>query len=855
MSTQEESVLSRRSPRTAPVVCNILVVDDEPSNVLAIEAILEPLGQNVVRASSGRAALLLALRHDFALVLLDVQMPGMDGFETARLLRSRPRTRDVPIIFVTAISKEPTFITRGYDVGAVDYLFKPYEPDMLRSKVSVFVELARKSAIIQAQHEALRVMSERELADFKRLADQRYADLADAMPQVVWTADSHGRIAYRNARWTDLGGSAARDFADIVHPDDLERMVDGWRWAVAEGRSWSGEIRFGSAAKGYCHHLVRATPRRDDGGALASWIGTATDIDDRVRAERALRLLADASRRLGGALGEPADLGYVLESALPLLGDAAILDLRPESAGGPLAGEGTGRRVSAVANGVAPRLLDDPRFELGPTTVAYSGRPEIHLDVSAELAEGQLGRRSENLRFLAELGVRSYVCVPLISRERVIGSLAFARLAGRHACAKLLEEDLGVIEDLARRVAASIDNTVLHETTEKRREELEVASRSKDVFLATLSHELRTPLNAIVGWTDIMRTDELDGADLARAVDTIDRNAHALSGLVADLLDVSRIVTGTLNLDSTLVSIAAVIEAAALAAEPQCAAKRLVLRVDARRVGCVRGDAGRLKQVLGNLLSNAIKFTPAGGEVNVRLERHDGVALVVVEDTGDGIPAELLPHVFERFRQAEKARARGLGLGLAIVKHLVEEQGGTVRAQSEGQGKGARFEVELPIAEEEAAAEDAGACASHQAPGGGELAGVHVLVVEDDPDGNELVTTILQRFGARVTSVATAAAALSALEIEMPDLLLSDIGLPDADGMTLVREVRARPLTAYLPAVALTAYASRQDATKAVAAGFDAHVAKPVQPHALGDVLANVLSRSKAAPVRPQPAA
>ena len=326
---------------------------------------------------------------------------------------------------------------------------------------------------------------------------------------------------------------------------------------------------------------------------------------------------------------------------------------------------------------------------------------------------------------------------------------------------------------------------------------------------------------------------------------------------MADLLDVSRIVTGTLKLDSKLVSIASVVEAAAFTAQPQCAAKSVKLEVDVPRIGCVRGDAGRLRQVFGNLLSNAIKFTPPGGTVRVAVRRDGAGATVAVEDTGEGIGPDLLPHVFERFRQSEKGRAKGLGLGLAIVKHLVEEQGGTVRAQSAGPGLGARFEVELPVADEEAAAEELEGRTAPPVPGGGELAGAHVLVVEDDPDGNELITTILERFGARVTAVGNAAAALDALERETPDLLVSDIGLPDTDGISLIRQVRARPETAALPSVALTAYASRQDATKAVAAGFDAHVAKPVQPATLGGVLARLReSRARGeGSVRPQPAA
>ena len=385
------------------------------------------------------------------------------------------------------------------------------------------------------------------------------------------------------------------------------------------------------------------------------------------------------------------------------------------------------------------------------------------------------------------------------------------------------------------------------ETTERRREELEQANRSKDVFLATLSHELRTPLNATVGWTDMMRNGQLAASELGRAIETIDRNAHALNHLVADLLDVSRIVTGSLKIDSNLVGLASVVEQAIEAARPQCTAKRVVLDVSLERVGCVRGDAGRLRQIIGNLLSNAIKFTPTGGSVIVRVGRVGETGCVVVQDTGEGISPEFLPHVFERFQQAEEAKARGLGLGLAIVKHLVEEQGGTVTASSDGRGLGASFTVSLPIAPDEALAQDVDpGRASVPVSAQPQLAGVHVLVVEDDPDGNELITTILERYGARVTSVGTAADALDALDEEKPDVVVSDIGLPDADGLELIKMIRGRAFGGDVPAIALTAYASRQDAAKAIAAGFDAHVAKPVQPCILGAAVARLVASGRA---------
>jgi PAS domain S-box-containing protein len=835
----------KQTPRTPPIEApmNILIVDDEPSNLLALEAILEPLKVNLVRATSGKEALRHTLKDDYAVVLLDVQMPEIDGFETAELLRKRARTRDVPIIFLTAISKDRKFISRGYDVGAVDYLFKPYEPDVLKAKVAVFVELARKNEIIRAQHEALRVMSQRELAEVKKRSDERYADLADSVPLLVWTTDPAGRLQYGNQRWEALA-RGSREFAAVVAPEDLPRFTEGWNAALLAGQPWESEVRFGSAADGWRVHLVRVVPRHDEAGQITSWVGTSTDIDARVRAERALRMLADASRRLGTTLENPMEIEAVLRGALPILGDFAMLDL--------LDGQPQ-KRIKLSAAPAAAQLLDDPRFELGPSTVGYSGRPEIYLDVAEELIEAHSGRGIDNLRFLGELDIAAYICVPLISRERGVGTLTLARGKGS---LPYEQADVALAEDLARRIAVAVDNARLHETTEKRREELEQANKSKDVFLATLSHELRTPLNAIVGWTDMMRRGQLAPEEMGRAIETIDRNAHALNHLVADLLDVSRIVTGSLKIDSKLVGLASVVEAAIEAARPQCTSKRVVLDVSLERVGCVKGDAGRLRQIIGNLLSNAIKFTPSGGTVVVRVTRDGDNGQVTVKDSGEGIAADFLPHVFERFRQAEDAKARGLGLGLAIVKHLVDEHGGSVVASSDGRGLGAMFTVLLPIAAEEALAEDADAARlSVPVSAQPQLAGVHALVVEDDPDGNELITTILERYGARVTSVGTATAALDALDAERPDILVSDIGLPDHDGIELIKMVRTRAFAQAMPAIALTAYASRQDAAKAIAAGFDAHVAKPVQPGTLGTTVARLIASGRAKPTSSHSAA
>ncbi|MDF2698278.1 MAG: Chemotaxis protein methyltransferase CheR, partial [Labilithrix sp.] len=688
-----------------------------------------------------------------------------------------------------------------------------------------FVELGRKNALMRAQHEALRVGSQQELANFKKWSERRYEDLADSMPQIVWTADATGNITYHNQRWAELAAAnvaqegprsrpplspGASDFATIAHPQDLESFVSGWSSAVKAGVEWEAELRLGAAARGYRFHLVRAVPRHDERGEVMAWIGTATDIDARVRADRALRMLADASQLLNRSLGgdttralEPAsaaaDVEAVLRGTLPMLGDGAILDVHgvePASSGEPSAASSgvrgaAGERLRVAAEGVDPLRLTDPRFDLGPATVGFTGRAEVFLDVALEARStpsrknpaagagvgASSSRGSEHLRFLAELGVGAYICVPLISRDRTIGTLSFVKF-GPGKCFE--SADVELAGDLARRLAVAIDNTRLHAMTEKRREELELANKSKDVFLATLSHELRTPLNAIVGWTDMMKNGALTGDELTRAMETIDRNAQALSGLVGDLLDVSRIVTNTLKLESKYVSVASIVESAVVAARPQCASKQITLDLTVERVGGVLGDAGRLRQVITNLLSNAIKFTPAGGTVSVKVEGDEQRVRVSVGDTGEGIAADFLPHVFERFRQEQTghgssssvARQAGLGLGLAIVKHLVGEHGGTVSAVSEGRGKGATFSVELPVAAEASPRLEDDA-ASSPPTGEPDLTGIHVLIVEDDPDGNELVCTILERYGARVTSATTAAAALDALDTERPQILVS----------------------------------------------------------------------------------
>ena len=377
------------------------------------------------------------------------------------------------------------------------------------------------------------------------------------------------------------------------------------------------------------------------------------------------------------------------------------------------------------------------------------------------------------------------------------------------------------------------------------RAEAERASRMKDEFLATVSHELRTPLNAILGWSQLVRRESMDEADRRHGLETIERNARAQTQLIEDLLDMSRIVSGKLRLDVQPVEPSTFIEAAVETVRPAAEAKgiRLVEVLDPS-AGPVSGDPSRLQQVVWNLLSNAIKFTPRGGRVEVVLRRVDSQVELSVDDTGCGIRADFLDHVFERFRQFDGSTTRqfgGLGLGLAIVKHLVELHGGTVRAASPGEGLGSTFTVMLPVTAVRSRPDRVRPDFRLELDGverdTPSLRGVKVLAVDDEPDARELVTRMLADCGADVRSSGSAAEALRELEQFSPDVLISDIGMPVMDGYELLRHVRS--LGGRIPAIALTAFARSEDRTRALRAGYLAHVAKPVEP---AELIATVAS-------------
>ena len=422
---------------------------------------------------------------------------------------------------------------------------------------------------------------------------------------------------------------------------------------------------------------------------------------------------------------------------------------------------------------------------------------------------------------------------------------------------------LTIIEDVTERVAreaelqAQIEERSRLLSSEKlARSEAERANRLKDEFLATISHELRNPLNAILGWAHMMRLGKLTPANAERAVETIYRNAKSQAQLVADLLDVSRIISGKLRLDVRTVDLISITNAAIDSIRPAVDAKgiRLQTMLDPA-AGPISGDADRLQQIVWNLLTNAVKFTPKGGRIQVKVQRVDSHVEVVISDSGVGISKEFLPYVFDRFRQADASTTRihgGLGLGLSIVHQLVDLHGGSASVQSEGEGKGATFTITLPFvgvisatpeAESDLLAQSDDVISLDGLPS---LKGLKVLVVDDEADTRELIGEVLRECGSEVITSRSVAEALVALEQHKPDILISDLGMPDEDGYSLISQIRALPSErgGQIPAAALTAYARAEDRMRVLRSGFQFHLPKPVDSAELVTVVASLAGRA-----------
>jgi signal transduction histidine kinase/DNA-binding response OmpR family regulator len=730
---------------------NILMVDDSPSNLLALEAMLRGPDRNLIPISSGKDALRYLLDNEAAVVLLDVYMPGIDGLETAQLIRGREKSRDTPIIFLTANSTGVRHLTRGYSLGAVDYIVKPVEPDILRSKVNVFVDLFRKNREILRQAHLLQEQN----------------------------AQIESTNLHRLKMLIELG-------QELVAEHDPQQVLST-----------------------FCRSSRRL-----------------------VQADNAAVALLDKSRKVfaffeSNSIEETSacQISPPLQQAL----DCVVVEQHPIRLS-----EGDMCGVGEAAQEMTGSFLGAPILSASGVSGWFcllnksDGEDFTEADerLAATLAT-QVGVAYENARLYRE--------------------------AQQHAV------ELGL--EMAVRKQAEEERAEMLVREQAARAEAELANRTKDEFLATLSHELRTPLTAILGWSHIVRQNQLDDAQLSRALETIERNAHAQSRLIDDLLDVSRIISGKLQIDLHVVNLSTVIDAAVDAVRPALEAKQIKFQPDPGSLAFpVMGDPNRLQQIFWNLFSNAVKFTPKQGQVSVKIEQRNSDVCVSVSDSGIGIKAEFLPYIFDRFRQADGSTTRsqgGLGLGLAIVRHLVGLHHGDVQVHSEGHRRGATFTITLPIARPamiKSGVPDSVTYASGNGstrPDAHILNGLKILVVDDEADSRELVATILTRSGGEVRCSPSAADALQAFKEWQPDLLVSDLAMPNEDGYSLLKQIRKlrTKRAKEIPAVALSAYASDEDRAISLSKGFQMHLPKPIEPDKLVTSVAEAVGREAVASV------
>jgi PAS domain S-box-containing protein len=611
---------------------------------------------------------------------------------------------------------------------------------------------------------------------------------------------------------------------------------------------------------------LSVSPIKDAGGNVIGAAKIARDITQRKRAERALREETETLELInqtGAVLSSTLDLDKLLQTvtdaATRLCGaqfGAFFYNVHEENGDAYVLYTLSGAPREAFEHFGHPRAT--PLF--GPT---FRGEKPIRSgNILQDPRYGQMGPHQGMPP--GHLPVRSYLAVPVISRTgEVIGGLFF----GHPETDIFSDRDERVIAGVASQAAIAIDNARLYERVRRAAEErnellhAERAARSdaermnlmKDEFLANLSHELRTPLNAILGWAQILGLGKFQEEHFREGLEAIERNARAQTQLIDDLLDMSRIISGKIRLDVQWTDLAAVVEAAVESVRPSADAKGIRLRTILDPLaGPVSGDPTRLQQVVWNLLTNAIKFTPKGGNVDVMLERVNSHLEITVHDSGIGIKPEFLPMVFDRFRQADASTSRsygGLGLGLSIVKNLVELHGGTVRAKSPGEGQGATFIVSLPLAPfrgDEPRQHPTTSKAPPIVSDTLQLSGIKVLVVDDEADARTLIQRVLFQCNAEVLVASNAAEGLAMLQQHKPHLLISDIGMPETDGYQFLRQVRQLPPEqgGDTPAIALTAFARSEDRTRAMMAGYQVHIAKPIEAQELLATVGSLAGRT-----------
>jgi signal transduction histidine kinase/DNA-binding response OmpR family regulator len=814
-----------------------LIVDDEALARRRLRRLLETErdADVVGEAANGPDAISAIRELQPDLLFLDVQMPEMDGFELTRRIRQLEHGRELPILFVTAIYQDEEFVKKGYASGAADYITKPYDPNVIRARVKAFVDLYQQREAVRRQQVSLRTQERdeavRRLVAFERIASAALetsdlkALLRELLQAFTGAADAADRatILLRDGDFLEVKASVGVD--EEIGTGVRVRIGQGFAGTIAaekrplelpSPKSSESTLRDRGTRGLYGVPLLRGNELLG-----VAYIGSRNESSFSDAEKRLFRAAADRAALAVGRHLELSSLYEILSAAPAFIAIVRAPDweytfANPAYAAlfdGPLGG------VKLSERSFGPEAVK------AVETAHATERTELVEELNATPARE--GATARYLRFAAQ---------PLTSFSGSIDRvLIFAVDVTPQVLARLEIE------------ATQVARAELLERERAARLAAEIASISKDEFLATVSHELRTPLNAILGWASLAKAKAIP--DIDRALQVIERNALAQARIVEDVLDFSRIARGKMRLSLSQVELEAVTREAVETVRPAAEAKSVELVVELAAKRKLTADPQRLQQVVWNLLTNAIKFTSSGGRVTLRAESGEDFVIVTVTDTGQGIEPEFVPYVFDPFRQASGGTTRrhgGLGLGLAIVKQIVQAHGGSIEASSQGVGHGATFTLRLPVqahigaeAEQEA---QSGLNPVNDGAGRSSLGGLKILVVDDDGDSREFLTHALEGRGATVTSVDGSRAALAELAKLRPDVIVSDIAMPDEDGYELIRQVRALPaeLGGGTPAVAVTAHTRKDVRDLAGAAGFQRILPKPVDVEHLSAVVATL---------------
>ncbi|MFN6478971.1 ATP-binding protein [Nostoc sp. DedQUE07] len=779
--------------RSSAPSARILLADDNADMRDYVKRLLSQQYE-VESVPDGLAALDSARGRVPDLVLTDVMMPGLDGFGLLQALRADPLTQKVPIILLSARAGEEARV-EGLEAGADDYLIKPFSARELLARVEAALKMARLRQEAMEREQGLRIEAE--------VAKAHLETVIAGIQDQFFVLDREWRYSFVNDRVADVVGIPKEELLGKivweVFPDMVKSEFDT---EVHRAKAENTVVQF--------EYFYPAWQRWFENRVYPFAEGVSifvTDISDRKQAEKALREseekfrnMADNAPFMVWVTDTNSHCTYLSQSWYDFTGQSEEMGL------------GFG-----WLNAVHPEDYNDARNVFLEASSSYSA---FRLEYRLRRKDGKYRSciDAANPWFGVDGEFKGYI---------------------------------GSVIDITERKVAEAERDRLLKLEQTARTEAERANRIKDEFLAVLSHELRSPLNPILGWARLLQTREFDTAAIKKAIATIERNAQLQAQLIEDLLDVSRILQGKLNLKMLPVNLVLVIEAGLETVRLAAEAKNIQIQtmLDAS-FGQVLGDSGRLQQVIWNLLSNAVKFTPEGGKIDIQLEYVDAEAQITVSDTGKGISPEFLPYVFEYFRQADGTTTRkfgGLGLGLAIVRHLTELHGGTIQAESLGEGQGAIFRVRLPLIKKDLTPKpNIDIAALNPSPAIEILAGSQILVVDDDDDTRDFHTFVLEQAGAMVTAVTSAKEALQILAESEPDMLLSDIGMPEMDGYMLMRQVKALQANQakQIPAIALTAYAGEINQQQALESGFQKHLSKPVEPEELIKEIAILIGRS-----------